>query len=229
MESKQEFNSEFSNVKYIEDNNVVFLTWKKFCCFEDYREPTTFALQLLRKFSNSNLVVDARNGFEDMKEDVEWGFSVLIPEMAKTDCKYVVFIMNEKQNIDEEIDLWTKEFGKYFGVCKVNSYDGAIDALHKELLMHVTYRVKAGKRDEFIKKVKELGIIVASKQEPGNLFYEYYYPIGDENSILLIESWINTNAQVMHGKTEHFKMLSELKNEYVEKVTIKKFVVSDTM
>ncbi len=38
MDSKQEFDSEFSNVKYIKDNNVIFLTWKKFCCFEDVKE-----------------------------------------------------------------------------------------------------------------------------------------------------------------------------------------------
>lgn len=61
MNSKLEFDSEFSNVKYIEKDNVVFLTWKKFCYFEAYREPTTFALQLLRQFPDSNLVVDARN------------------------------------------------------------------------------------------------------------------------------------------------------------------------
>lgn len=229
MNSKLEFDSEFCNVKYIKNDNIVFLTWKKFCCFEAYREPTTFALQLLRQFPNSNFVVDARNGFEDVKEDVEWGFSVLLPEMAKTDCKRVVFITNAKLNIEEEIDIWTKEFGKYFGVSQVTSFDGAVEALHKELLMHVTYKVKAGKRDEFIQKVKELGIMTASKQEPGNLFYEYYYPIDDDNSVLLIESWTDTNAQAAHGKTEYFKMLSNLKNEYVEAVLIKKFIVSDTM
>lgn len=100
-------------------------------------------------------------------------------------------------------------------------------ALHKILLMHVTYKVKEGRRDEFTKKVKDLGIMAASKQEPGNLFYEYYYPIDDENSVLLVEAWANTDSQVQHTKTEHFKMLSELKNEYVEITKIKKFTASD--
>lgn len=174
MDNKLEFESEFCNVKYIEKNNVVFLTWKKFCCLEAYREPTTFALQLLRRFPNSHFIVDARNGFEDVKEDIEWGFSVLLPEMSKTDCKYVVFIVNERPTIEEELNIWTKEFGKYFCVCQVTSFEDAVEALHRELLMHVTYKVKAGKRDEFIQRVKELGIMTASKQEPGNLFYEYY-------------------------------------------------------
>ena len=70
---------------------------------------------------------DARNGFEDNKADVEWGFSFLLPEMAKTDCKYVVFIMNEVEEIEEEMDMWTKEFKKYFVVKKVENYSEAIE------------------------------------------------------------------------------------------------------
>lgn len=123
---ENEFDSEFSNVKYIQGDNIVFLTWKKFCCYDDYRKPTTFALELLKKYSNSNFVVDARNGFEDEKEDVEWGFSVLLPAMSKTDCKNVVFIMNEVNEIEEEMDMWTKEFMKYFTVNKVNCYEDAV-------------------------------------------------------------------------------------------------------
>jgi hypothetical protein len=86
-------------------------------------------LDLLKKYTNSNFVVDARNGFEDEKEDTEWGFSVLLPAMSKTDCKTVVFIMNEVSDIEEEMDMWTKEFMKYFTVKKVKCYDEAIKAI----------------------------------------------------------------------------------------------------
>lgn len=130
MNNKKEYDSEFGNVRYIEDNNIASLTWKKFCCFDDYRKPATFALELLKQYQNSNLVVDARNGFEDAKEDVEWGLNFLIPEMAKTSCKYIVFIMNEVNAIEEEMDMWTKEFQKYFTVKKVKSYEEAIAFLN---------------------------------------------------------------------------------------------------
>ncbi len=123
---KNEFDSEFSNVKYMKQDNIVFLTWKKFCCYDDYRNPATFALELLKKYPNSNFVVDARNGFEDEKEDTEWGITVLLPAMSKTGCKYVVFIMNEKNEIEEEMDMWTKEFIKYFTVNKVKCYKDAV-------------------------------------------------------------------------------------------------------
>lgn len=126
---KNQFDSEFSNVKYIAEDNIVLLTWKGFCCYEDYRKPTTFALELLKEFQDSNLVVDARNGFEDEKEDVEWAFSVLLPEMSRTTCNKVVFIMNKVNDIEEEMDMWTREFRKYFTVSRVESLEGAIKAI----------------------------------------------------------------------------------------------------
>jgi len=33
------YQSEFSDVTYLEDLNVVFVKWKKFCRLDDYRKP----------------------------------------------------------------------------------------------------------------------------------------------------------------------------------------------
>ncbi len=130
---KNEYNSEFCIVRYIVEDNAVLLTWKKFCCYEDYRNPTLFALKLLEKHADSNFIVDARNGFEDEKKDVEWGFSVLLPAMSHTDCQYVIFIMNEINKIEEEMDMWSKEFMKYFVVKKVKSYQDAIKCIKESV------------------------------------------------------------------------------------------------
>lgn len=37
------FDSDFCNVQYIKRDNIVLLTWKKFCCADDYQKPTMFA------------------------------------------------------------------------------------------------------------------------------------------------------------------------------------------
>jgi len=128
-----EFDSIYCNVKYIQDGNNVFLTWKQFCSHENYRVPTTFALDLLKRYPFSNFIVDARNGFEDEKEDVEWGFSFLLPEMSKAGCKIVCFITTENNNIEGEMDLWTAEFSKYFIVNRVTSYTDAVNLISKQI------------------------------------------------------------------------------------------------
>jgi len=133
MQKENEFNSEFCNVKYIAEDNIVLLTWKKFCSFDHYRTPTMFAAELLKQHPKTNYIVDARNGFEDEKADVEWGFSILLPFMSESDCKICVFIMNEVCEIEGEMDMWTKEFMKYFEVKKVTSYSNAVACIAASL------------------------------------------------------------------------------------------------
>jgi quinol monooxygenase YgiN len=226
MNRNSEYDSEFCNVRYMENENIVFLTWKKFARLNDYKKPTLFALDLLKQYPHSNFVVDARNGFEDDKEDVEWGVSELLPNMSKTDCEYVIFIMPETVNIEDEMDMWTKEFGKYFAVVKVNSYEQAVSNIHNRILINVKYAIRPGKRDEFLEKLIENEIITASRAEPGNYKYEYYKPVNSENVLFLMEMWVSSEAQKAHGKTEHYQRLQSLKKEYVTDVTIEKYSVS---
>jgi len=226
MNNKLEFDSEFCHVAYMASDNVVLLSWKKFARIEDYRKPTLFALNLLKQYPQSNFVVDARNGFEDDKEDVKWAFSELLPNMAKTDCRYVVFIIQKIVDIEDEIDMWTKEFGKYFVVIKVESYEQAILKINSRILVNVSYTIKPDKRDEFIEKVKEQQIIRDSKVELGNIKYEYYKSVDSENILFLMEIWASSETLKLHGKTEHYKRLQILKKEYVTDVVIEKYSIN---
>ena len=128
---KKVFNSEFCEVKYLERENVVLLTWKKFCSLEDYREPVRYGLDLIKNHKGSNFVCDARNGFEDIEEDVKWDFEYFIPEFSKEGCRQVVFILDAVNSIEGEIDMFTNEFKKYFTVDKVTSLEEALQKIIK--------------------------------------------------------------------------------------------------
>lgn len=222
-----EYDSAFCNVKYVEKDNIVLLTWKKFAQFDEYRKPVTFALELLKEKSDSNLIVDARNGFEDDTEDAEWVKQVFLPELAGTQCNIVCFLMPEVNEIEEEMDMWTQEFGKYFAVVKATDFDSAIIKMHQMLMVTVRYTIKDQKRNEFLQLVKEYGILDASKREPGNFKYDYYFPDDNENDLCLLEIWTNSQAQLYHGQTEHYQKLQELKKQFVEKVQLKKYRIHD--
>lgn len=43
--------SEYCDVHYEENYNVVFVKWKKFCCKDDYRNPLEYALKLIKASS----------------------------------------------------------------------------------------------------------------------------------------------------------------------------------
>lgn len=223
----REFDSDFCNVKYIEEDKAVLLTWKKYACGEDYRRPATFAWELLKEHHNCKFIVDARNGFEDAKEDLNWGLTVLLPGMAKTNCRFVCFIMKEVNEIEEEMDLWTKEFGKYFAVSKALTYKEAVEKSNRSYMLQVTYHIIKGRRDEFYSKIKEHNIAQHSKEEPGNYRYDYYVPVDSEDQLCLMELWTDELAQKLHTNTEHFNKLAQLKPEYVESVEIEKYWITN--
>ena len=61
--------------------------------------------------------------FEDVQEDVEWGFTYFLPELKKTGCKIWGFILPKASDIEGEIDLWTKEIEKNFCIIRAESYE----------------------------------------------------------------------------------------------------------
>ena len=117
------FESDYAKCEYINKDNVVFHVWKKEAHFDDYRNPVKASLEMLREHKNSIFIVDARNGFEDVPEDVEWGFEWFLPELKKTGCKVWGFILPQVSEIEGEIDLWTKEIEKNFRVIRAESYE----------------------------------------------------------------------------------------------------------
>ena len=127
------FESEFAKTEYIEKDRAVFHVWKKEAHFEDYRAPVRASLEMLREHPDSLFIVDARNGFEDVPEDVEWGFDYFLPELKKTGCRIWGFILPEVSDIEGEIDLWTAEIVKNFTVIRGVSYGEIIGRAREQI------------------------------------------------------------------------------------------------
>ncbi len=91
-------------------------------------------------------------------------------------------------------------------------------------ILHVTYTIKEGKRDEFYREVVDLGIASRSRAEEGCLAYDYYFPVGKDNKIFLLEIWKTPEDAEKHMQSAHFAKLQELKKEYVTDVRFGKFL-----
>lgn len=143
-----------------------------------------------------------------------------MPAMAKTKCQFVCLIMNEVNDIEEEMDMWTVEFGKYFAVTRATDYESATYSINQYILTTVKYKIKEGKRDEFIECLLKEQIATASKAEPGNIRYEVSLPIGASDEVCILEMWTSQNEINKHKKTKHYEKLTKLKAKYVEDVEI---------
>jgi hypothetical protein len=110
------FKSEFSEVSYNEEMNVVLVKWKKFCCIDNYRKPLLYALEIIKNHKNCNYVADTRSGFENKLEDTQWLFDIWLPQVASTTCKAFFFIIDKNNKLKEELDGQSVELKKLFDV-----------------------------------------------------------------------------------------------------------------
>lgn len=66
------------------------------------------------------------------------------------------------------------------------------------ITINIYYKGKNGNARKFSKEMIEKGIVESIRNKKGNLKYEYFYPIDDEEKILLIDSWENQEALDEH-------------------------------
>ncbi len=98
------YQSEFCSVSYNERYNVVFVEWKKFCSFDDYRKPLEYALNIIKNHEGCNYVADTRNGFENISEDTQWVADYFIPKAVEFGCKEIIFIIDKNNTLKEELE-----------------------------------------------------------------------------------------------------------------------------
>ena len=110
------YKSEYSDVTYLEDLNVVFVKWKKFCRQDDYRNPLLYALEIMQKHCGCHYVADTRDGFENEQADTQWLFDVFLPQTALTTCKAFFFIIDNDNSLKEELEGQSVELKKKFDV-----------------------------------------------------------------------------------------------------------------
>ena len=125
------YRSEFCDVDYLADINVVFVKWKKFCQGKDYREPLLHAIDIIKTHENCHYVADTRDGFENEDADTLWVFNEFTPLAASAGCKFIFFIIDHDNNLKEELEGQSVELKKFFQVVACFSIDEVKEILQK--------------------------------------------------------------------------------------------------
>ena len=86
--------------------------------------------------------------------------------------------------------------------------------------IYVQFRCLPGKRDAFIRKMKETGILDAIRAEDGCIRYDYYLSEKDLNELLLLEQWETRAHQQTHIAQPHMARMREFKDDYITGTTL---------
>ena len=80
--------------------------------------------------------------------------------------------------------------------------------------VNLYYHGKNGNALKFAREMEESGIADAIRAEEGNLRYQYFQPLNDPETVLLIDSWRDQAAIDAHHASPMMKQLADLRNKY---------------
>lgn len=91
------------------------------------------------------------------------------------------------------------------------------------IVLNVTYTLRPGKRQAFLRALEDDGVIGRVRREAGCLQYEFFAAVEEENRLMLVEGW-DTQANLdAHCAGENFKTMQAIEGAYVTHVDVKRF------
>ncbi len=91
------------------------------------------------------------------------------------------------------------------------------------LIINIYYTGENGSARKFVDEMISRGIVDRIRKEEGNLKYEYFFPIDDSETVLLIDKWKDEEALNIHHKSLMMKEIAELREKYKLKMRVEKY------
>ena len=92
------------------------------------------------------------------------------------------------------------------------------------LTINIYYTGENGSAKKFAEEMVSTGIVNRVRQEPGNERYNYFLPMDDEETVLLIDRWKSEEALNEHHKSEMMKEIANLREKYHLRMRVEKYV-----
>ena len=81
--------------------------------------------------------------------------------------------------------------------------------------IYVKFDCLPAKREAFVEKMIQTGILEAIRAEDGCIRYDYYFSQKDPSELLLIEQWETKEKQQIHIGQPHMDTLRGFKGDYI--------------
>ena len=73
----------------------------------------------------------------------------------------------------------------------------------------------------------QTGVVTAIRAEDGNLRYEYFFPMNDPETVLLIDQWRDQEAIDVHHASPMMGQIAALREKYDLHMKVERFVSDD--
>lgn len=92
------------------------------------------------------------------------------------------------------------------------------------ITVNIYYTGTNGNARRFAEEMESSGTSDLIRHESGNLRYEYFFPMSDSETVLLIDSWKDQKSIDLHHASAMMKTISELREKYDLHMRVERYI-----
>ena len=94
--------------------------------------------------------------------------------------------------------------------------------------MNIYYSGVNGNAKKFAEEMVSSGVVADIRAEDGNLRYEYFFPMNDKETVLLMDSWKDQYAIDVHHASPMMAKITELREKYNLHMQVERYVSDES-
>ena len=91
------------------------------------------------------------------------------------------------------------------------------------ITVNILYQGEGEKAHLFADEMVSSGLVYKIRQQSGNLRYEYFVPLDNQQAILLIDEWENQEAIDIHHKSPMMAKIAEFREKYQLRLKVTRY------
>lgn len=95
------------------------------------------------------------------------------------------------------------------------------------ITVNIYYSGKGDNARRFAEEMVSSGTVAKIKAEEGNLKYDYFFPIEDASTVLLIDSWTDQKAIDLHHASPMMQTILTLREKFDLHMKVERYVSDD--
>ena len=95
------------------------------------------------------------------------------------------------------------------------------------ITIHIYYSGTGGNAKKFAEEMVSSGTVDAICSEEGNLRYDYFFPMADAETVLLIDSWTDQQAIDRHHASAMMEKIAQLREKYDLRMKVERYRAGD--
>lgn len=96
------------------------------------------------------------------------------------------------------------------------------------ITINIYYHGEHGSARKFAEEMVSSGIVGDIRAEEGNIRYEYFFPMDDSETVLLIDCWKDQHSIDVHHASPMMAQITKLREKYDLHMKVERYITDET-